>query len=277
MNIMDTIKSIIAYYVEEAFWEEDSLIPAIEEELGDYEAAALNCENFIVAPAEDGTIEVDINGKRKYRIIVEDITDTLKTDGNDKNDKTETDSKSETVNRDTSTLYLVEVGVLIAKGEPNFEDYSTVYDRKYGYYDENQLYAAELSKAKEYVNDYVKDGVDNTYGVITKSNGFRSNLTDKEIAEMPVEGEEYADVEYSVCKRTGGQIEENFITMNFFYRLDMDDGSFITLVTELHQNRQFSVESFLKALVEAEKLSLSEAKHVIRIIELTEEEFRSLE
>ena len=48
-----------------------------------------------------------------------------------------TEEKEAAVSRET-ILYLTEVGILLERRNPEFERYNKVYDRKHGYYDENQ-------------------------------------------------------------------------------------------------------------------------------------------
>lgn len=114
--------------------------------------------------------------------------------------------------RDTSTLYLVDVGVLLSLEDADAEAYSNVYDRKYGYYDENQYYVIDKEQAIKEVREYVKNGVERTYGVVSASHGFNSDLSDEEIAEMTVQNEEYSEVLFSL-RKVNGQLDENFIKL----------------------------------------------------------------
>lgn len=66
-----------------------------------------------------------------------------------------------------SKVYKAEVGVLLAKDDIEYNDYSGVYGQKHSFYDENTAFFTELDSAKEYVKDYVESGVDYTYGVIS--------------------------------------------------------------------------------------------------------------
>lgn len=106
--------------------------------------------------------------------------------------------------------YLVEVGVLIDKTNEDYETYSNAYDKQRGYYDENQYYKKDKESAINDVKEYVKNGVENTYGVVseTQLNDDLINLLD----EIPVENESYEveDVLYSSAK-IDGKIEENII------------------------------------------------------------------
>lgn len=70
---------------------------------------------------------------------------------------------------DKKPIVMVDLGVLLMPGDDEFESYATVYDRKYGYYDEVQefRYGSELEDVKAEARKYVEDGVDGTYAVIT--------------------------------------------------------------------------------------------------------------
>lgn len=63
-------------------------------------------------------------------------------------------------------IYKVEVGVLLPQDHDEFDCYSEVYDEKHGYYDENVLFFLEEERAIHYANEYIKDGVVNTYGIV---------------------------------------------------------------------------------------------------------------
>lgn len=65
-------------------------------------------------------------------------------------------------------LYRLEVGVLIDESNEDYTWYNTVYDHKHGYYDEDSYFSFHAEELKEVAKKYVKNGVDNTYGVITE-------------------------------------------------------------------------------------------------------------
>ena len=106
--------------------------------------------------------------------------------------------------------YLLEVGVLLKPGHPEFGYYSNTYDKKHGYYDEGQCYHRSLEKAKEEALDYVKTGVNQTYAVISET--WVDEDIDVKDDDVAVEDETYdvQDVVYSVMK-DGDKIRENFI------------------------------------------------------------------
>jgi len=108
--------------------------------------------------------------------------------------------------------YSVEVGVLIPQTHEEFKAYSMVYDEKNGFYDENQWASIDLQKAAEEVMDYVKHGVNNTYGTISIA-GLCEVVGDESESDLfdivdPSYTLEY--LYYSVAK-IDGKIVENFI------------------------------------------------------------------
>lgn len=106
--------------------------------------------------------------------------------------------------------YLLDEGVLLTEKDAEFESYNTVYDKKYGYYDEGQYYIATEDEAIKQAKQYVVDGVENTYAVV--SNTTLDDNIDINDDELCVEDEEYItdNVIYSVAK-INGKIVENFI------------------------------------------------------------------
>lgn len=73
-----------------------------------------------------------------------------------------------------SNAYLVDVGVVVDKNEYP-ACYSNVYDETRGYYDEDRYLVDDLEKAKKEALQYVADGVDKTYAIITNQ-GQRDTL-----------------------------------------------------------------------------------------------------
>lgn len=105
----------------------------------------------------------------------------------------------------------LDVGVLLTKDDEEFECYSQVYDHKYGYYDEDQIPYKEkdLKKAIEYAREYVADGVDMTYAVITNQGqvNYYYGLDDGNIEDFTYDAK---DVIFSIAK-INGKIREGFI------------------------------------------------------------------
>lgn len=104
--------------------------------------------------------------------------------------------------------YLVEVGVLLTKEDKEFECYNHVYDKKHGYFDEGQHYVKNLEDAKKEVLDYVTDGVERTYGIISNT----VMPEDIDLEEACVEDESYLvdSIVFSAVKEDG-QVKENFV------------------------------------------------------------------
>lgn len=68
------------------------------------------------------------------------------------------------------TLYKVEVGVLLQENNKEFNDYACAYDKKHAYYDENTLFFTNKEKAITFAKRYVRNGVVNTYGIVSALN-----------------------------------------------------------------------------------------------------------
>ena len=105
----------------------------------------------------------------------------------------------------------LDVGVLLTKNDEEFDFYSCVYDHKYGYYDENQIAYKEcdLAEAIKYAREYVTDGVDMTYAVVTNQGqiNYCEEFDDGNIDNFTYLCE---DVIFSLAK-INGEIIENFI------------------------------------------------------------------
>lgn len=103
-------------------------------------------------------------------------------------------------------VFLVDEGILLNRDDESFEMYAYAYDNQYGYYDEDQFYVKSRKDAIKQAKEYVEDGVENTYAVV--SNSYVSDDNDLSI----LEDESYLpeDVIYSVAK-INGNIVENFV------------------------------------------------------------------
>lgn len=106
--------------------------------------------------------------------------------------------------------FLLDVGILLTENDEEFESYNTVYDKKYGYYDEGQCYIATEDEAIKQAKQYVKDGVEHTYAVV--SNTTLDDCVDFDDENLCVDYEEYItdNIVYSIAK-IDGKIVENFI------------------------------------------------------------------
>lgn len=108
--------------------------------------------------------------------------------------------------------FLVEVGILLGKDNPEFDAYATAYDKEHGYYDEGQYYVESKEKALEDAKKYVNDGVENTYAVVSNTELPDDFDFDFENDSNYVEDETY-DVDsviFSAMKQNG-VIVESFI------------------------------------------------------------------
>lgn len=91
------------------------------------------------------------------------------------------------------TLYFVEVGVLLDHTDKEYEYYKIngFHDTIFGFYDENKLTFLTLKEAKEYADNYIKDGVNKTYAIIYS---FVCNIDDNDLEEIT----QHAYCEYSL-------------------------------------------------------------------------------
>ena len=109
-------------------------------------------------------------------------------------------------------VYILDVGILIPLDDSGAEPYSHVYNNKYGYYDECQQYCTSLEDAVEAGRNYVINGVENTYAVVSASTNTFEGMSIPEIEESPVEDERFslADVKCSFAK-INDKVVEDFI------------------------------------------------------------------
>jgi len=69
-----------------------------------------------------------------------------------------------------NNVYKVEVGVLLDKDNEDYDCYSNVYDKENAYYDENVIFELDYDKSLDYAKQYVENGVNGTYAIISKIN-----------------------------------------------------------------------------------------------------------
>ena len=69
------------------------------------------------------------------------------------------------------TLYHVDEGYFLPKDDPDYEAYSSVYDKKQGYYDTDQFETFDFEKAKT-LNDYNDDSLDNFFVIVMDTGSF---------------------------------------------------------------------------------------------------------
>jgi hypothetical protein len=104
---------------------------------------------------------------------------------------------------------LLDVGVLLTELDDEFNSYNGVYNHRYGYYDENQIaYKGEdLIEAIKYAREYVANGVDMTYAVITTQGivNYDEPWENDRIEDFTYNAE---DVIFSVAKIYGIIIED---------------------------------------------------------------------
>ena len=109
-------------------------------------------------------------------------------------------------------VYLLEVGVLLDEDDEEYEFYSQAYDKAHGFYDEGQNYYVSLSKAIRSAKEYVEEGVENTYAIVSETELDYEFTQDELDEDVCVENEEYslASVVFSVVKENGC-LKEGFL------------------------------------------------------------------
>lgn len=105
--------------------------------------------------------------------------------------------------------YLIDNGILVTEEYDEFQCYNKVYNKAFGFYDENQYYETSKMIAIANARRYAEDGVDNTYAIVSATKlpddfDFRSGYVEDESYEME-------NVVYSVAK-IGGEIIEGFLS-----------------------------------------------------------------
>lgn len=104
--------------------------------------------------------------------------------------------------------FIVDEGVLLTKDNPEFARYAVVYDKNYGYYDENQYYLLSERDAIAQARRYVEGSVNNTYAIVSKTT--LDDGVDPDDCIVCFEDYSTSDVVYSVAK-LNGQIVEGFV------------------------------------------------------------------
>lgn len=113
-------------------------------------------------------------------------------------------------------IYKVEVGVLLDKDNDEY-DFYLYYDKKHSYYEENSVLFLDYNIALEYAKQYVDNGVNGTYSIISKleydSRDIYGNGEELEDEEM---GYVMNDINYIL----GGGYVEDIGIFNGVYELD---------------------------------------------------------
>jgi len=109
---------------------------------------------------------------------------------------------------DDVDVYLVDVGTLLEEDDDQFHNFSNAYDKKYGYFDDNQYYTKDKKQAIEAALGHVKESKGRSYGIVSKF----TRPADFDIT-MGILGDEtylVQDVVYSAAWLNGNLVE-NFI------------------------------------------------------------------
>lgn len=65
-------------------------------------------------------------------------------------------------------VYYIECGVLLDKDNGDYDWYSNAFDKKHAFYDEYVDFTEDLEIAKKYCDNYIKNGVNGTYGIVSQ-------------------------------------------------------------------------------------------------------------
>ena len=119
-------------------------------------------------------------------------------------------------------FYGFETGVLLEKLDKEFDHYAcNNKELNYGFYNENNGFFLEKDYKEnlKYIRDYVDQGVDGTYGVISFQGSVEiggedyKNIKDNDCDLTNMDYSFFKDlssIEYSVCKKDG-KLVENFL------------------------------------------------------------------
>lgn len=109
------------------------------------------------------------------------------------------------------TAYLIDLGALIFPGENEFDAYAIVYDRKYGYYDQNQWYSLDRDEAIREAREWIDEGNDRAYAIVSET-WLADDVTQQDIDDGDVEVNEHYLTEDVIFARAviDGKIEDLF-------------------------------------------------------------------
>lgn len=169
-------------------------------------------------------------------------------------------------------VFLVDEGILLNRDDKSFEMYAYAYDNQYGYYDEDQFYVESKEDAIKQAKEYVEDGAENTYAIVSDS--YVSDDNDLTI----LEDESYLpeDVIYSVAK-INGNIVENFVKsdLKWIWTEDGVNGCVGSLFSWKEKSIR-NPESYIKysdAFMATAQISIMSAIYMIKTIEYNDEKF----
>lgn len=169
-------------------------------------------------------------------------------------------------------VFLVDEGILLNRDDKSFEMYAYAYDNQYGYYDEDQFYVESKEDAIKQAKEYVEDGAENTYAIVSDS--YVSDDNDLTI----LEDESYLpeDVIYSVAK-INGNIVENFVKsdLKWIWTEDGVNGCVGSLFSWKEESIR-NPESYIKysdAFMATAQISIMSAIYMIKTIEYHDEKF----
>jgi len=107
--------------------------------------------------------------------------------------------------------YEVETGILLNPDDKEYDayKYDNVYGGKLSFYDDDQFATESLEEAEVFVNDYVKKGVEGSYGIV--KGPFEADFDDVE--DLVDFTYDINSVGYCICKKNG-EIVKNFLFLD---------------------------------------------------------------
>ena len=90
--------------------------------------------------------------------------------------------------KDTTTFYSLELGVLLPEDDSEYDSYAVAFDKKHAYYDEEHLESLDEQELINNATEYINSGVPRTYGVVSKIEVDNFDGIEDVIAEMNENG-----------------------------------------------------------------------------------------
>ena len=113
-------------------------------------------------------------------------------------------------------ITMCEVGVLLDKSHCDFDFYSRSWTHEYGFYNENNILYQSQKEAREYARRYVKNGVENTYAIVSNEGEchWDEPFDDSDLS-ITARGFDASDIIYCVAKINGKVVEdEDFLNLS---------------------------------------------------------------
>lgn len=103
-------------------------------------------------------------------------------------EKNDEEDLTEAKEKDTTTFYSLELGVLLPEDDAEYDDYAVAFDKKHAYFDETHLESLDEQELINDATEYINSGVPRTYGVVSKIEVENFDGIEDVIAEMKENG-----------------------------------------------------------------------------------------